>query len=116
MPSAWTWSQHELVQGHSDKIQSHEVDLIDRLLRRRRPCKKHPDEGKDMNIIVATAVKEVLKTNKNLKTKASSESSSEDEQEHFKFETLKIGEEWQTSCTLRINKAEVTEIGTEAEK
>ena len=69
-----------------------------------------------MNIIVATAVKEVLKTNKNLKTKASSESSSEDEQEHFKFETLKIGEELFKARTPRSDAAEVPETVTKAEK
>ena len=43
------------------------------------------------------------------------ESGSKEYQEHFNFETHKIGEELQTSHTPRINAVEVSETGTEAE-
>ena len=55
-------------------------------------AKKHPDEGKDLNAIVANTLKAVLTTNKCLKANASIESRSKEEQEHFNFETLNIGE------------------------
>ena len=46
-----------------------------------------------MNTIVVNVVKAVLNTKKRLNVKASIESGSEDEKEHFNFRTLKIGEE-----------------------
>ena len=78
-------------------------------------AKKRPVEGKDLNALVYNAVKEVLKSKKSLKHKASNDSVSEDEQEHFNFETLHIGEELRKSYTLRSDAEEVPEIGTEAE-
>ena len=69
-----------------------------------------------MNALVANAIKEVLKPNKLLKAKASSESGSEDKQEHFSFKTLKIGEKRHTSCTPQSDAAEVPETGIETEK
>ena len=52
-----------------------------------------PSKGEDLNALVANTVKSVPTTNKCLKAKTSSDFGSEDEQEHFKFETLKIGGE-----------------------
>ena len=52
---------------------------------------KCPAEGKDMNVHVYHSVKEFLKYNKYFKAKASNDSGSEDEQDHFNFETLNIG-------------------------
>ena len=54
-------------------------------------AKKRPDEGEELNTFVANAVKSVFTTNKRNKAKSSCESGSEDKQEHFNFETLKIG-------------------------
>ena len=48
-------------------------------------AKNIPAEGEDMNALASNAVKEVIKPNKILKAKASSESGSEDEQEHLNF-------------------------------
>ena len=56
-------------------------------------AKKRPSEGKELNYLVANAVKAVLTAKKHDKAKASSESGSEDDQEHFNFKTLKIGGE-----------------------
>ena len=56
-------------------------------------AKKRPAEGEELNSLVANAVKAVLDNNKRLKDKASSDSVSEDEPEHFNFETLNIEEE-----------------------
>ena len=78
-------------------------------------AKKRPAEGKYLNALVANKVKEVLKTNKRNKAKASSDSGSEDEQEHFNFETPNIEKEWQTACTPKSNDAEIPEEGMEAE-
>ena len=69
-----------------------------------------------MNTIVVNVVKAVLNTKKRLNVKASIESGSEDEKEHFNFRTLKIGEEWRTSQLPRGNDVEVPETFTEAEK
>ena len=55
-------------------------------------AKKRPVEGKDLNALVYNTVKEVLKSKKSLKPKASNDSVLEDEQENFNFETLHIGE------------------------
>ena len=55
-------------------------------------AKKLPSKGKELNDLVTNAVKSVLTTNKSLKSKASSDSGSEDEQEQFYLQTLKIGE------------------------
>ena len=55
-------------------------------------AKKFPDKGEDLNALVYNKLKEVLKTNKHLKAKASSDSVSEDEHENFNFETLNIRE------------------------
>ena len=55
-------------------------------------AKKRPSEGKDLNALVVNALKAVLNRNKYLKAKASIDSSSEDEQENFNSENLKIGE------------------------
>ena len=79
-------------------------------------AKKRPAEGKELNGLVSNSVKEVLKSNKRLKSKASSDSGSEDEQDKFNFKTLNNGEEWQTARTPRSNDTEVPETGTEAEK
>ena len=57
-----------------------------------------------------------MNTNTREKAKDLSDSISEDKQEHFNIETLKIGSEWQASCTPRSNDAEITEEGTKAEK
>ena len=54
---------------------------------------RRPEEGRDLNALVSNALKEVLKYNKCLKAKASKNSGSEDEQEHFNIETLNIGEQ-----------------------
>ena len=54
-------------------------------------AKKPLAKGKKLNNHVANAVKAVITTNKHKKYKASSDSGSEDKQEHFNFETLKIG-------------------------
>ena len=56
-------------------------------------AKKRLDEDKEMNALVASAVKLVLTTNTRENTKASSDSVSEDEQDHSNFEILKIGVE-----------------------
>ena len=56
-------------------------------------AKKRLFECKELNALVAKAVKEVINTRKHLKAKTSSYSGSEDDQEQFNFETLKIGEE-----------------------
>ena len=69
-----------------------------------------------MKALLYNAVKEVLKSNKRFKAKASSESSPEDEQEHFNFEILKIGEELRKALTPHSDAAEMPETGTEAEK
>ena len=61
-------------------------------------------------------VKAVFTKNKRKKEKDSSDSVSQYNQEHLNFETLNIGEEWQTARTPRINDAEITEEGTETEK
>ena len=53
--------------------------------------KKRLAEGEEMNVLVANAVKSVFTTNKLKKDKASSDPVSEDEQDKFNFETLKIG-------------------------
>ena len=55
--------------------------------------KKRPDIGKYLNSIVTSTVKEPPKQNKCLKAKAENEFGSEEEQENFNFEHLKIGEE-----------------------
>ena len=54
-------------------------------------AKKRPAEVEELNSLVANAVKAVLTTNTCKKVKASSDSGSEDEQDHFNFENLKIG-------------------------
>ena len=56
-------------------------------------AKKRPDKGKELNALVYNVVKGVLKYNKFLKAKVSSDSGSEDKKEYFNFETLKLGEE-----------------------
>ena len=56
-------------------------------------AKKRPAEGKDLNYLVANAVKSVINPNKRNRAKASSDSSSEDKQEHYNSETLNIGGE-----------------------
>ena len=60
---------------------------------RSQGVKKRPDEGEDLNALVANTAKSVLTTIKRKKAKALSESGLEDDQEHFNFETLKIGSE-----------------------
>ena len=55
--------------------------------------KKRPAKGNDLNALVVNTVKLVLKPNKCKRAKASSDSVSEDEQEHYNFETLNIGGE-----------------------
>ena len=55
--------------------------------------KKRLAKVKELNALVANAVKEALKYNERLKSKDSSDSRKEENQEHFNFETLKIGEE-----------------------
>ena len=79
-------------------------------------AKKRPAEGEYMNSLVAHSVKVVFNINKSLNYKVSSDSGSEDKQDHFNLETLKIGEEWQTARTSRSNDAEVPEIGTKEEQ
>ena len=54
-------------------------------------AKKRLSEGEDLNALVSNEVKAVLTTNKCKNAKASSDSRSEDKQNHFNFETLKIG-------------------------
>ena len=54
---------------------------------------KRPDEGEELNALVTSAVKEILKSNKRVKSKAENDSGSEEEQEKFNSEDLKIGEE-----------------------
>ena len=54
---------------------------------------KSPAEGEDLNSLVVNAVEEILKSNKLLKAKDKHDSISEEEQENFNFEYLKIGEE-----------------------
>ena len=39
VPSAWPWSRHEIVQGHTGTRQSHDVDLVNHSRQRRRPRK-----------------------------------------------------------------------------
>ena len=51
-----------------------------------------------------------------MKAKAPDDSGSEEEQEHFKFETLNIWEEWCKYRTPHNDDAEVPETATEAEK
>ena len=53
--------------------------------------KKRLAEGKELNDLVTNTVKEILKTNKCLKAKDENDSGSEEEQENFNFEDLKIG-------------------------
>ena len=48
-------------------------------------AKKRPAEVKELNAVVANAVKAVLTTNKYNNFKSSSDSGSEGEQEHFNF-------------------------------
>ena len=79
-------------------------------------AKKRPNKGEKLNDLVANVVKTVFTTNKHKKAKALSDSGSEEEQENFNFETLKIGEEWQTACTPWSNDAEIPEEGIEVEK
>ena len=55
-------------------------------------AKKSLAKGEKLNALVPNTVKEVLKNNKRLKVKASSDSGSEDDQENFNFYTLKITE------------------------
>ena len=55
-------------------------------------AKKRLAEGEEMNALVSNAVKTFLKSSKRLKANASNDSGLEDEQEHFNFETLNIGE------------------------
>ena len=83
---------------------------------RSQGVKKRPDEGEDLNALVANTAKAVLTTNKRKKAKALSESGLEDDQEHFNFETLKIGSEWQTARMPQSNDAEILEEGTKAEE
>ena len=78
--------------------------------------KKRPAKGNDLNALVVNTVKLVLKPNKCKRAKASSDSVSEDEQEHYNFETLNIGGEWQKSRMPRSNDAEIPEEGMEADK
>ena len=56
-------------------------------------AKKRPAKGKELNYLFANAVKAVLVTNQRKKAKTLSDSGSEDDQEQFNFECLKIGEE-----------------------
>ena len=86
------------MQGHAGTIQIHDVNLIDRSRRRCRPRKvprpkKRPAKGEEPNDLVANAVKAFLKPNKQKRAKDSSDSGSEDEQEHYNFEIVKIGGE-----------------------
>ena len=60
---------------------------------RSQVAKKCPTKGKEPNDLVANAVKAFLKPNKQNRDKDSSDSGSEDEQEHYNFEILKIGGE-----------------------
>ena len=53
-------------------------------------AKKRPYEGKELNALIDNAVNVVLTTKKLKKAKDSSDYVSEDYQEHFNFETLKI--------------------------
>ena len=55
-------------------------------------AKKLLAKSEDPNALVSNAVKEFPKSNKILKAKASNEYGSEDNQEHFNFETINIGE------------------------
>ena len=48
-------------------------------------AKKRLDKGEELNALVSNKVKEVLKSNKLLNSKASNESISEDKKEHFNF-------------------------------
>ena len=68
-------------------------------------AKKHPAEGKELNDLVANVVKSVLTTNTCKEDKDSSDYGSEEKQEHFNFEKLKIGGERQTARTLWSNDA-----------
>ena len=45
MPSAWPWSQYELMQGHAGTSQIHEVNLVNRSRRRRMTCKIPGSQG-----------------------------------------------------------------------
>ena len=56
-------------------------------------AKKRLAEGKDLNYLVANAVKSVINPNKRKRAKASSDSSSEYKKEHYNSETLNIGGE-----------------------
>ena len=60
---------------------------------RSQVAKKRPTKGKELNALVANAVKAVLNTKKCKNAKESRDSGSEDKQEHFNFDTLKIGED-----------------------
>ena len=78
--------------------------------------KKRPDEGKELNSVVANVVKTVLTTNKRKKSKASSDSGSEDKQEPINLKTLNIRGKCQIARTSRSNDTVVQKKGTEAEK
>ena len=58
---------------------------------RLQSVKKCLAKGEDLNALVTNEVKEVMKKNKFLNAKAANYFGSEDEQENFKFEDLKIG-------------------------
>ena len=79
-------------------------------------AKKRQAECEDLNYLVTNAVKEILKANKHLNAKAANDSISEEEQENFNFEDLKIGEEWYNGRKKQSNDAEVPETGMEAKK
>ena len=56
-------------------------------------AKERPAKGNDLNALVVNTVKLVLKLNKRKRASSPCESGSEDEQEHYNFETLNIGGE-----------------------
>ena len=70
-------------------------------------AKTRPAEGEELYALVSNAVKEVLKSNKHLKSKASSDSGSEDEQENSNFDNLNSGKECRETFLPRSNAAEV---------
>ena len=56
-------------------------------------AEKRPSEGEDLNAHVSNTLKEVIKINKRLKYKASSDYRSEYDQDYFNFDNLKIRKE-----------------------
>ena len=61
VPSAWPWQWHELMQSHSGISQNHEVDLVDRLRRQRRP-RSAQSKAKIWMLFCQTRYNKFLKT------------------------------------------------------